>query len=99
MSKPKTKSVGRPKLKEKDRRQAIEVTLQRDTIEKARAIGGTVSRGIEMSVTDYWRGIQSRHLPNQPLLAEVPQQKPRFRDLKRSVQTPSAKRRAHNQSG
>lgn len=97
MSKPKTKSVGRPKLKEEDRRQAIEVTLQRDTIEQARAIGGTVSRGIEMSVTHYWRGIQRSRRSNQPLIAEVPQKKPRFRDLKRSVQTPSAKRRAHNQ--
>jgi post-segregation antitoxin (ccd killing protein) len=58
MKKAKKKSVGRPKMRPEDRRQAIEVTLHSDTIEQARAIGGTVSRGIEMSVTEYWAGIQ-----------------------------------------
>lgn len=58
MKQAKKKSVGRPKLKEADRRKAIEVTLHRDTIDQARAIGGTVSRGIEMSVTEYWNVIQ-----------------------------------------
>jgi hypothetical protein len=45
-------------MRPEERRKAIEVTLHSATIEQARAIGGTVSRGIEMSVTEYWAGIQ-----------------------------------------
>lgn len=41
-----------------NRRQSITVTLPSATIDQARAIGGTVARGIEMSVAEYWAGIQ-----------------------------------------
>jgi len=58
MKQAKKKSRGRPPMKPEERRQAIEVTLHSTTIDQARAIGGTVSRGIEMSVTEYWAGIQ-----------------------------------------
>ncbi len=72
MKQAKKKSVGRPKLKAEDRRQAIEVTLRSETIEQARAIGGNVSRGIEMSVMHYWRGIQPDRFSIKPLIPQPP---------------------------
>ncbi len=56
-------------MKAQERRKAIEVTLHPDTIEQARAIGGTVSRGAEMAITEYWRRLAQSlpvgvHMPN-----------------------------------
>lgn len=45
-------------MKAEDRRQAIEVTLRSETIEQARAIGGNVSRGIEMAIYEYARMLE-----------------------------------------
>lgn len=59
MSKVKKKGPGRPKLRPEHRRRAIEVTLLPTTIEEARAIGGTVSQGIEMAVHEYSRRLRA----------------------------------------
>lgn len=57
----KTKRIGRPPLKEKDRRQAIEVTLKPSTIKYLRKIGDdNVSRGIETAAYAH----QSDHVPH-----------------------------------
>lgn len=50
------RSPGRPAAP--DGRVKITTTLSPVTVERARSIGGTVARGIEMSVTEYWAGIQ-----------------------------------------
>ena len=66
MKQAKKKVMGRPKLRPEQRRQAIEVTLRGETIEQARAIGGTVSRGVEMAVTEYWDRIQPAKAKRKP---------------------------------
>jgi post-segregation antitoxin (ccd killing protein) len=54
------KKPGRPKMDPELRGRPIEVYLRETTIERARAIGGNVSRGIDMAVTEYWNGIQPK---------------------------------------
>jgi hypothetical protein len=56
--KTKAKGPGRPPLPDQERREVVSVRLRKETVEQARAIGGNVTRGIEMSVTEYWAGIQ-----------------------------------------
>lgn len=49
------KRVGRPKLNPSERRRAIEITLPPETIELARKIGVSVSRGVELALHFYAR--------------------------------------------
>jgi len=53
------KTLGRPPLPEEQRKLAIEVTLSRETIARARQIGGggkrDVSKGLTMAVDVYAR--------------------------------------------
>lgn len=54
----KKKGPGRPKLSPEQKGRGIELYLKQSTIDTAEAIGGNVSRGVEMAVREYWNSIQ-----------------------------------------